>query len=446
MSLNIIDLIKGQLGSALVTQAASQLGESESGISKAIGGLLPAVVGGLANNSDNPAVLDAITTAPSQGVLGNLLGLASENTWVQSLLASIFGDKLSGLVNSIATYAGISNNSSASLLNLVTGATVGSVGKYAADNNLDPSGISSLLNDQKGIVSSLLPAGLSLASLNVGDWAKGYKFDNDNDTIKTSPISTPTPIPTAVSNEEPKVVVTKSVADGGTFPERATSTSDGGSIWKWLLPLLLLIAAGYFLWKQCEKKEITTTTVVAGDSLNTTNDSSSSMQNDTAATITTTRVDENIDLNGTALKGYKGGMEDNMITFLKSGSYASAADDAALKDNWYNFDHVNFKMGSSTELEAGSQGQLENLVAILKAYPDAKIKIGGYTDKVGNEAANVKLSGERATYIKDWLAKQGVGAQVTGADGYGSEFATVDASASDAERAADRKMAVRFTK
>jgi len=441
MSLNIIDLIKGQLGSALVTQAASQLGESESGISKAIGGLLPAVVGGLANNSDNPAVLDAITTAPSQGVLGNLLGLASENTWVQSLLASIFGDKLSGLVNSIATYAGISNNSSASLLNLVTGATVGSVGKYAADNNLDQSGISSLLNDQKGIVSSLLPAGLSLASLNVGDWAKGYKFDNDNDTIKTTPT---TPLPNPAPHEEKKVEVTRSVADGGTFPDRST-TSDGGSIWKWLLPLLLLIAAGYFLWKQCEKKETTTTTTVAGDSLNTTTDTSST-QNDTVTTMNTARVDENIDLNGTSLKGYKGGMEDNMINFLKSGSYASAADDAALKDNWYNFDHVNFKMGSSTELEAGSQGQLENLVAILKAYPDAKIKIGGYTDKVGNEAANVKLSGERATYIKDWLAKQGVGAQVTGADGYGSKFATVDAAATNEERAVDRKMAVRFTK
>ncbi|CAD7812600.1 Peptidoglycan-binding protein ArfA [Chryseobacterium aquaeductus] len=438
MSLNIIDLIKGQLGSALVTQAASQLGESESGISKAISGLLPAVVGGLANNSDNPAVLDAISNAPSQGVLGNLLSFASDNTWVSGLLVSIFGDKLSGLVNSIATYAGISNNSSASLLNLVTGATIGSVGKYAADNNLDKSGISSLLNDQKGIVSSLLPAGLSLASLNVGDWAKGYKFDNDNDTIKPTP-TTPPP------HTDEKIEVTRSVADGGTFPNRATSTSDGGSIWKWLLPLLLLIAAVYFIWKQCEKKETTTTTTVAGDSLNTVDDTAA-MQNDTATTMTTTKVDENIDLNGTLLKGYRGGMEDNMITFLKSGAYASAADDAALKDNWYNFDHVNFKMGSASELEAGSQGQLENLVAILKAYPEAKIKIGGYTDKVGNEAANVQLSGERATYIKDWLAKQGVGSQVTGADGYGSQFATVDAGASNDERAVDRKMAVRFTK
>ncbi len=442
MSLNIIDLIKGQLGSALVTQAASQLGESESGISKAIGGLLPAVVGGLANNSANPTVLDAISNAPSQGVLGNLLGLASDNTWVQGLLTSIFGDKLSGLVNSIATYAGISNNSSASLLNLVTGATVGSVGKYAAENNLDQSGISSLLNDQKGIVSSLLPAGLSLASLNVGDWAKGYKFDNDNDTIKTTPT---TPLPNPVQHEEKKIEVTKSVADGGTFPDRTSNSSDGGSIWKWLLPLLLLIAAAYFLWKQCDKKETTTTTTVAGDSLNTVNDTAATV-NDTATAVKTAKVDENIDLNGTSLKGYRGGMEDNMIAFLKSGSYASATDDAALKDKWYDFDHVNFKMGSATELEAGSQGQLENLVAILKAYPDAKIKIGGYTDKVGNETANVKLSGERATYIKEWLAKQGVGTQVLGAEGYGGKFATVDAGASDSERAIDRKMSVRFAK
>lgn len=436
MSLNIIDLIKGQLGSALVTQAASQLGESESGISKAISGLLPAIVGGLANNSDNPTVLDAISSAPSQGVLGNLLGFASENTWVQGLLASIFGDKLNGLVNSIATYAGISNNSSASLLNLVTGATVGSVGKYAADNNLDQSGISSLLNDQKGIVSSLLPAGLSLASLNVGDWAKGYKFDNDNDMIKPTPTAPP-------PHAEQKIEVTKSIADGGTFPDRPT-TSEGGSIWKWLLPLLLLIAAGYFLWKQCEKKETTTTTMV-GDSTMVDNDSSS-MSPDTANTMTTTKTDEDIDLNGTMLKGYKGGMEDQMISFLKSGAYTNAADDAALKDNWYNFDHVNFKIGSSTELESGSQGQLENLVAILKAYPDAKIKIGGYTDKTGDEAKNKKLSADRANYIKDWLSKQGVGTQVIAADGYGSEFATVDASATNEERAVDRKMAVRFTK
>lgn len=431
MSLNVIDLIKGQLGPALVTQAASQLGESESGISKAIGGLLPAVVGGLANNSSSPGVLDAISSASSSGILGDLLGNSSSNSTISGLLSSIFGDKLSGLVNSISTFAGISNNSSSSLLNLVTGATLGSVGKYAADNNLDKSGISNLLSDQKGIVSSLLPAGLSLASLNIGDWAKGYKFDND----------TPKPTPSA----EPKIEVTRSTTPVGTDPDRNTPEG-GGSIWKWLLPLLLLIAAGYFLWKQCEKKE-TTTTMVATDSTAMPTDTAATVSSpDTASGAATTKVDQNIDLNGTALKGYKDGMEERMITFLKSDGYKNAKDDAALKTTWYNFDHVNFKMGSASQLEVGSEGQLQNLVTILKAYPDAKVKIGGYTDKVGDEAKNVKLSADRANFIKGWLDKQGVGSQVAGADGYGSQFATVDAKASDAERAVDRKMAVRFAK
>ncbi|MBK1895705.1 OmpA family protein [Chryseobacterium paridis] len=443
MSLNVIDLIKGQLGPALVSQAASQFGESESGISKAIGGLLPAVVGGLANNADNPGVLDAISGASSSGILSNLLGGSSNNSVITGLLSSIFGDKVSGLVNSIATFAGISNNSSSSLLNLVTGATVGTVGKYAADNNLGQSGISSLLNDQKGIVSSLLPAGLSLASFGLG--AENW-FGQAKETVSSV-------TSTAKDNIAEGVATAKESVSEGTreikeqFNNNNNNNQGGGSIWKWLLPLLLLIAAGYFLWKQCEKKETTTTTMGA-DSTGTHSDTATAVSpTDTAATVAApAKVDENIDLNGTALKGYKGGMEDKMIAFLKSGGYKNAADDAALKTTWYDFDHVNFKMGSSTELEAGSQGQLENLVAILKAFPEAKIKIGGYTDKTGNEASNVKLSAARANYIKDWLGKQNLGAQVIGADGYGSKFATVDAKASDAERAVDRKMSIRFAK
>jgi outer membrane protein OmpA-like peptidoglycan-associated protein len=53
---------------------------------------------------------------------------------------------------------------------------------------------------------------------------------------------------------------------------------------------------------------------------------------------------------------------------------------------------------------------LDNLVAIL-SFPDAKIKIGGYTDKTGDEAKNLKLSADRANYIKAAL-ETGVGSQV----------------------------------
>src|SRR5690606_17821672 len=135
-------------------------------------------------------------------------------------------------------------------------------------------------------------------------------------------------------------------------------------------------------------------------------------------TYNNTRLQEDVDLNGTKLKAYQGGLEGQIVNYLNSGDY-DKADEASLKDTWYTFDNVNFKMGSSNELEAGSEVQLDNLVAILKAFPAAKIKIGGYTDKVGDAVKNKKLSQDRADFIKDWLNKAGVGSQVSSAEGYG---------------------------
>ncbi|MEN2434213.1 OmpA family protein [Weeksellaceae bacterium A-14] len=435
MSLNLIDLIKGQLGPALISQAASQLGESESGISKAISGLLPAVVGGLANNADNPGVLNAITGASSSGILSNLLGNSTGNSLITTLLTSIFGDKLAGLVNSVAHFAGISNTSTNSLLNLVTGATLGSVGKYASDNNLDASGIKNLLGDQKGLLSSLLPAGLSLAALGL-DTEKWFGKAKENVESVASTAKDNLAEKAAVAKE--KIDVTRSEIKEDFHN---AGNDGGGSVWKWLLPILLLALAAWFLWKQCDKKK-TEAGTVTGDSVTITQDSS--VVSD--GTTTVTKVEQDIDLNGAKLKGYLGGMEDKMIAFLKGEGYKKATDDSALKDIWYDFDHVNFKMGSSTELEPGSETQLDNLVAILKAYPDAKIKIGGYTDKTGDETVNKKISTDRAKFILKWLSDKGVGSQVVSAEGYGSEFAKIPATASDAERATDRKMAVRFTK
>ena len=425
MSLNVIDLIKGQLGPALVSQAATQYGESESGISKAISGLLPAVVGGLANNADKPGVLDAITGAASSGLLGNLLGDSSNNSLVSTVLSAIFGDKIGGLVNAVAGYAGISNSSSNSLLNMVTGASLGSLGKYATDNNLDASGLSGLLKDQKGVVPSLLPAGLSLASLGLGNW-----FGSDA-SVETEKVK-------VTSYDQPKVEVNR----GGNTHVNVDKNEDngGGSIWKWLLPLLLLALAAWFLWKQCNKPAETTTGVT--DSTAVVYDSTAVVAVDsTGTTLVATKESIMVTLpNGKTLNAYKGGIEDQIVAFLNSDEYKNA-DEAALKDRWFNFDNLNFEFGT-TKLTPESQAQLDNLKLILVAYPNAKVKIGAYTDKKGDDAGNKALSQKRADAVKADLGS----AQVTSAEGYGEEFATVAETATDKEREADRKTAIRFTK
>ncbi|MFC6267529.1 OmpA family protein [Frigoriflavimonas asaccharolytica] len=446
MSLNIIDLIKGQLGPALVSQAATQFGESESGISKAISALLPAIVGGMANNAEKPGVLDAITGAASSGMLGNLLGGSSNNSMITTILSSVFGDKIGGLMNAVSSFSGVSNSTSNSLLNMVTGATLGSVGKYAADNNLGASGVSSLLKDQKGIVSTLLPAGLSLGSLGLGDvfGSANESITSATNTISSAAGSVSSAASSVTSSASSKV---SNVRENIPTVENNNDNNGGGSIWKWLLPLLLLIAVSIFLWKKCEGKKDVVTPANTEDSTMMNNSTPADTLNAANSTSTTmTKEDADIDLNGVMLKGYKGGMEEQMITFLKYGNYKNAADDEALKNVWYSFDHVNFKIGSSTVFEAGSEGQMDNLLAILKAFPESKIKVAGYTDKSGNEASNKTLSKARAEYIKKWLSDKGVAAQVIAADGYGSDFATLPATASVEDRAVDRKMAVRFAK
>lgn len=147
---------------------------------------------------------------------------------------------------------------------------------------------------------------------------------------------------------------------------------------------------------------------------------------------------------GKKLQAYPGGIEDQLIKFIQSNDYKNGTADT-LKDKWFNFDDLNFKFGT-TELVPESKRQLDNIVAILKAFPDVKIKIGGYTDKKGDDAANKKLSDDRAKAVKSALEKAGVGAQVPEAEGYGEEYAAIPESASDKEREADRKTSVRLLK
>lgn len=139
---------------------------------------------------------------------------------------------------------------------------------------------------------------------------------------------------------------------------------------------------------------------------------------------------------GVELDAYKGGIEDKLINFLND------ANSVAGKDVWFDFDNLNFETGSA-KITAESQAQVNNISAVLKAYPTLAVKIGGYTDVTGDAAANKKLSQERADAVVAALkATSSAASQIVGAEGYGAEFAKAAADAPDSEMAKDRRIAV----
>ncbi|MHB1992437.1 OmpA family protein [Metallibacterium scheffleri] len=58
----------------------------------------------------------------------------------------------------------------------------------------------------------------------------------------------------------------------------------------------------------------------------------------------------------------------------------------------------------------------------LKRYPDVTIQIDGYTDAIGSQAYNLKLSDRRAEFVANYLTAHGVPAsQIVGTKGFGKD-------------------------
>lgn len=132
-----------------------------------------------------------------------------------------------------------------------------------------------------------------------------------------------------------------------------------------------------------------------------------------AQVVATTPVRESLKVklpDGVELDAYKGGIEDQLVVFLNSN-------EAVSKEKWFDFDNLNFETGSAT-ISPDSEKQVQNIAAILKAFPKVNIKIGGYTDNTGDSTANVKLSQLRADAVTDKL-KVTAASQLATAEGYG---------------------------
>jgi OmpA-OmpF porin, OOP family len=92
--------------------------------------------------------------------------------------------------------------------------------------------------------------------------------------------------------------------------------------------------------------------------------------------------------------------------------------------------NIVFDTGKATLMQgAGSEQVLEQLKIFLDQNKQVtKLRIEGHTDNVGNDAANLTLSGQRALTIKRWLVEKGIPKERLVAVGFGKSKPIADNS------------------
>jgi outer membrane protein OmpA-like peptidoglycan-associated protein len=91
------------------------------------------------------------------------------------------------------------------------------------------------------------------------------------------------------------------------------------------------------------------------------------------------------------------------------------------------------------ELKSEAREKLAKISGILLAYPDLKVQVEGYTDSIGSDEYNLKLSDQRADSVRDYLVAQSVPDANVTAQGYGKAHPVAD-NATTSGRAQNRRV------
>jgi outer membrane protein OmpA-like peptidoglycan-associated protein len=380
---------------------ASRLGESAQAVQGGLGAATAATIGGLAAKAGDSGFLSQIMnlagTANSQNVLGSLSSLASGGAsggvadLVNKFLPLVFGSQQSQVTSAIAQQSGLGAASVTGLLKMAAALVLGFLGRAQSSGSLSIGSLGSMLKSELPSLQGFLPSGLM-------------------STLGTGVGSAATAVTTG-----------------------ATAAAASGS--RWLVPLAILgaLILAWLLWRSVStpKDVVNATTQAASSATTAVGNAANSAWAALGEMVQVTLPD------GTVLNAPTLGVEARLVKYLNDGT-AVVTD-----ETWFDFDRLLFDTGSAT-LQPASQEQLANIAAIMKAFPNAKVRIGGYTDNTGDAAANVKLSQERADNVAAALTQLGVDPSRIEAKGYGAEHPVAD-NASEEGKQKNRRISLHVT-
>lgn len=327
MSSSLLDSLSQLVTPDLIGAASPALGENQGGVSRGLSAALPMLLGGVASRASDPSfastLLSLVNDPANDGSiandLGRLLAPGATNLPVMALggklLNGLFGSSLNQASSAIAGYAGIRPASALSLLTFGAPLVLSVLGNAVRSGGLNASSLVNLLTGQRSAITAALPAGLNLDRYLVG-------------------------------SERAHAAVA------------APPPAEKSSIWRWLLPLLILIGALLLLSRCMAKKE------------------------EPAAVGSPAPVEQ--------------------VVPAPTPEPAPAVEAAATPkvDVFFDVD--------VSSMPAGGADSLQPIVDYVAANPDATVVVSGFNDPTGDQAQNEELAKNRAFAVRDTLVAAGV--------------------------------------
>lgn len=374
MSAHIVEQLKAYLSPEVVGRIALLFGEQVPKTQKAIAEVIPSLIGGLVQMIQTPEGAQRLSELLRDGqyptsLLSEIPQSVQEEMKARglikhgrSLLRHILGgqQRADRVVNEIARSSGIRNFSSLSLTSLLAPWTLALLQREAG--GISPLALTGYLASQKSALLSLLPASL-VGLLGIGQ-------------IAASVPATPAPMTTNAA------------------------TTENTLLKRFGLPVLfigfiLAVFALYAPFGNLQPTKPIARTLASAPHF--------------AASSTQT---EQVTLpDGVRLDLMKGSINYAVSQFLASTE--------TTPPKTFVFDNLNFEFGNTT-LTPESKKTVQDLVAILKAYPHTTVALEGHTDNMGSVLRNKALSLERANAVNNQLVAAGIAAsRIVRTQGFG---------------------------
>jgi OmpA-OmpF porin, OOP family len=369
---SLLDQARDAASPDVVRSVSGLIGANATTTGSGFATAIPTILAGLVTTASTPAGAQWVRSMINEGSYGagtldRLVGMLGGGNATDMLmtsgrhvLASLFGGKQQNVTDTIAQSANLSGSSARSLLCLAAPMVMGVLGREVATHGLDGSGLMNYLAGQRASIANVTPSAVA----NV--------------------LGLQAPSVSAAASQ-----VERRYRDGLDV----ATTSGQGRLGAWVLPVLAALAGLAIVlvmhppWGDEGVKR----------------EPSALPRQFQALTLPT----------GEKLDVRAGSFLAKFNAFLANTSDMSVP-------RRFVFDGLTFEPGSAS-LAPESGRTVDALGRTLKAYPNVRVSLEGFTDATGDAGTNKDLSFDRAHAIKERLVETGVAPERIATAGFGPE-------------------------